>query len=138
MDGVTTAIVSFLFVCIVFPMIVKSKPQYYAAFGVILVVVLLQGLSAIIQRPAFQNFAICATCFLQVLAMVLLILSAGGLTVRELAGDITRAIEVMRRGETKKETIIPLSGQESFVRRAEKPAEGKIKISDEDSPVPLE
>jgi hypothetical protein len=31
-----------------------------------------------------------------------------------------------------------LSGQESFVRKAEKPAEGTIKISDEDSPVPLE
>src|ERR1700722_14440205 len=98
MEGVTTAIVAFLFVCIVFPTIVKNKPQYYAAFAAILLVILFSGLEAVINTGAFHEFATFMICTLQIAAMILLILSAGGLSWRQLAGEVTDAIEVIRRG----------------------------------------
>jgi hypothetical protein len=111
MQGVTTAIVAFLFVCIVFPSIVKNKPQYYGAFAAIVLVILLSGLIGVVGSAGFTAFANFMICLLQVCAMILLILSAGGLTLKQLAGEVTEAIEVIRRGETTKEVIIPLSGQ---------------------------
>src|SRR5271156_3084419 len=79
MEGVTTAIVAFLFVCVVFPTIVKNKPQYYAAFAAILLVILLSGLEAVIATGSFHAFATFMITLLQVSAMILLVLSAGGL-----------------------------------------------------------
>jgi hypothetical protein len=113
MEGVTAAIVAFLFVCIVFPTIVKNKPQYYAAFAAIVAVILLGGLMAVIHSGAFIAFGVFMTAVLQVAAMILLVLSAGGLTFRQFAGEVSEAIEVIRRGETQKEVIIPLSGQQA-------------------------
>jgi hypothetical protein len=55
--------------------------------------------------------------FLQLLALLLLVLCVGGLTVRELAGDMAKAYEVIRRGETEKEVIIPLTEQVPAPRR---------------------
>ncbi len=43
----------------------------------------------------------------------------GGLSARDLAGDIKGAYEVMRRGETEPEIIIPPKGQP--VRKADDP-----------------
>jgi len=111
MEGVTTAIVAFLFVCIVFPTIVKNKPQYYGAFAAIVVVIIFNGLVYVIHSGAFDDFLYFMICLLQVAAMILLTLAAGGLTFRQLAGEVTEAIEVVRRGETQKEVIIPLSNQ---------------------------
>jgi hypothetical protein len=111
MEGVTTAIVAFLFVCIVFPTIVKNKPQYYGAFAAIVAVIILNGLMYVIHSGAFDAFSYFMICLLQVAAMILLTLAAGGLTFRQLAGEVTEAIEVVRRGETQKEVIIPLSNQ---------------------------
>jgi hypothetical protein len=45
MEGVTTAIVAFLFVCMVFPNIVKNKTHYYVAYVIVAVVILLTGLA---------------------------------------------------------------------------------------------
>jgi hypothetical protein len=112
MEGVTTAIVAFLFVCIVFPTIVKNKPQYYGAFAAIVAVIILNGLMYAIHSGAFDAFSYFMICLLQVAAMILLTLAAGGLTFRQLAGEVTEAIEVVRRGETQKEVIIPLTGQQ--------------------------
>jgi hypothetical protein len=112
MEGVTTAIVGFIFVCLVFPSIVKNKPQYYAAFGAVVLVILLSGTEAIIETASFHAFATFVICVLQVTALILLTLSVGGLSFKQFAGEVADAIEVMRRGETKKEIIIPLRGQQ--------------------------
>ena len=40
MEGVTTAIVAFVFVCIIFPHIIKNRPQYYAAVALVLLSIL--------------------------------------------------------------------------------------------------
>jgi hypothetical protein len=44
----------------------------------------------------------------QIVAVVMLVLATGGMSFRELHGDV---IEVIRRGESGKEIIIPLSDQ---------------------------
>jgi hypothetical protein len=138
MEGVTTAIVAFLLVCVVFPTLVKNKPLYYAAFAAVLVIILLSGLEVVVAGAGFMAFATFMICLLQIVALVLLVLAAGGLTLRQLAGEVTEAIEVIRRGETSKEVIIPLHGE---MPRAEKPAPppaSPIRLDDADSSVPLE
>ncbi len=70
------------------------------------------------------------TAFAQIIAIIMLVLSTGGLTFRELKGDM---FEVLRRGETEKEIIIPLSeeakkkiksAQEEAQRRADRDEKG--------------
>jgi hypothetical protein len=133
MEGVTTAIVAFLFACLIFPAIVKSKPQYYAAFGAILMVILLSGMEAVVDNGAFRAFTIFLTCLLQVVAMILLILSVGGLTLGQLGSEVTEAIEVIRRGETTKEVVIPLRGDEPFLRK-KADAPGATPLAADDRP----
>lgn len=110
-DGVTTAIVAFCFVCVVFPHIVKNKTQFYAGFTAVLLIILIHSLAVMLYTsPGFQVFAGAATCLLQVMAVVALFLSAGGITLKQLGGDMTRAYEVIRRGEEEKTVIVPLTG----------------------------
>jgi hypothetical protein len=114
MQGVTTALVSFLFVCVVFPNLVKNRAQYYGAFAAICLIILLDALAIAIhptEVAGLRVFAYAAVAFLQIAAIVLLFLAAGGITWRELADDMKDAYEVIRRGGEEKEVIIPLSGE---------------------------
>src|SRR5688572_12897362 len=109
MEGVTTAIVGFIFVCVVFPHLVKNKPQWYAALAAVVVVIFFHALRfAFIESTGLLRFTGFITGMLQIVAILLLILSAGGLSAGELAGEMKRAYEVIRRGEEEKEIIIPL------------------------------
>jgi hypothetical protein len=110
MSGVTTAVVAFILACLIFPKVVKNKPQYYAAVGLILVVILFDALSRIVSASGFTKFVVLLTAILQVGAIFLLILSAGGLTVKDLAGDLADTFEVIRRGGEEKEIIVPRRG----------------------------
>jgi hypothetical protein len=110
MHGVTTAIVLFILACLIFPKVVKNKPQYYSAVGMILLVILFDALARVIPSVGFKNFAYLLTALLQMGAVFVLILSAGGLTVGDLAGDLADTIEVIRRGG-EKEIIIPRRGE---------------------------
>lgn len=114
MEGVTTAIVLFIFVCILFPRLIDNRAQYYVAFVATLLIILVDAL----RRIWFTNpdsgmitFSIVAIAILQVVAIVLLFLSAGGLSVRGLTKEMASAFEVIRRGETEKEIIIPIGDQ---------------------------
>jgi len=110
-DGVTTAIVAFCFVCVIFPHIVKNKTQFYAGFSAILLVILIHSLAVMLYNsPGFQVFAGAATCLLQIVAIITLFLSAGGITLKQLGGDMARAYEVIRRGEEEKTVIVPITG----------------------------
>jgi hypothetical protein len=149
MEGVTTAIVAFLLLCVVFPTLVKNKPQYYAAFAAIILVILLSGLEAVVGSSAFHALA---TFFIAVLlscALVLLVLSAGGLTWKQLAGEVTEAIDAVRRGETSGPSRPPQSAPPSGAQSAPvgaTPASPKppaapgptVRIDDSDSSIPLE
>lgn len=152
-EGVTTCVLGFLLVCLVFPHLVKNRPQYYAALAFVVAIVLLHTLGLMIKTAGFQVFAGGMTGLLQAGAIVLIVLCVGGLRVRELAGELKDAYEVMRRGQEQKEVIIPIRGNmpgavggsgggvgpRSRVESAESPAVYKIDPeTGEDIPVRAE
>ena len=111
MDGVIAVLLAFLFLCIVFPSLVRNREQYYAALGITVGALLLQSLALAIGNERFIDVAAGLNGLLYVGVILLLILCTGGLTVRDLAGDMSRTIEVIRRGDTEKEILIPKSAQ---------------------------
>jgi hypothetical protein len=140
MHGVTTALVAFLFVCVVFPNLIKNRAQYYAAFAIVCLVILLDALGVVVGASGALR-AVCYffTALLQICAMLVLFLAAGGITWRALAGDMRDAFEVIRRGGEEKEVIIPLSGEmarRAAARReqADDDAAPRIVIDDDTAP----
>ena len=110
LDGVTTACVLFLFACQAMPQIVKNRTQYYAAFGAVLGIILMHTVASMIGSAGFQVFGSVVIGFLQVIAVGMLVLCAGGMNVKTLAGEMKGAYEVIRRGEEEMEIIVPLTG----------------------------
>src|SRR5215218_1111825 len=103
LEGVTTAIVAFIFVCVIYPQLVKNRTQFYAAFSAVLGIILLHSLGLMLRDSAgFQGFAGFLSGLLQIGAILLLFPSCGGVTLREIAGDMARAYEVIRRGDEEK------------------------------------
>jgi hypothetical protein len=125
MQGVTTAIVAFIFVCIAMPSLVKNKKQYYAALVAVLFIIFVDAVAHMF--PANSITAVCYVLsgFAQIVAIAMLVLATGGLTARELSGEM---IEVLRRGETEKEVIIPLSDEaKQKIRANQDEAERRVK-----------
>src|SRR5437764_13731182 len=108
MQGVTTAITAFIFVCIIYPHLVKHKTQYYGALAFLIVIIVVD-----VFRGAETFFPQLLIAMLQVGAILLLILAAGGLSAKQLAGEMLNAYEVIRRGEEEKTVIVPMSGQKA-------------------------
>ena len=123
-QAVTVAIVLFVFVCILFPRIVKNRTQFYAAFGLVIVTLLLGVLAAMFQSEGFSRFAGVVGGFFTVAALVLVVLATGGLSLKDLTGEFRSAIEVIRRGESDKEIIVPITGEMPKPRRREASAGG--------------
>ena len=114
LDGVTTVLTAFIFVCLVLPTLVRHRSQFYAALACVAGIILVHTLIIMFNFVMFGGIVIGV---LQLLALLLLVLCVGGLTVRELAGDMARAYEVIRRGETEKEVIIPIGDTPAPPRR---------------------
>ena len=112
MQGVTTAIVLFVFACVLFPRLIANRAQFHAGFALTLAAILLDGLAHIVHVATFDAFAYLFTAILQVGAIVLLYLAAGGLTARGLSREMLGAFEVIRRGEEEREVIIPRRNDE--------------------------
>jgi hypothetical protein len=77
--------------------------------------------------------AVCyvVAAFAQIIAFVMLFLATGGLTFGALKGDM---IEVLRRGETEREVIIPLSEEaKQKIRAAQDESARRVK-RDESAP----
>src|SRR5215216_3700062 len=119
MQGVTTAIVAFIFFCVIFPERVKNRPQFYAALGLIGAIILLDAISYMIGDSKFRVFTYFATACLQVGAILVLFMAAGGLSWNDLKGEFGNAYEVIRRGGEEKEIIIPLTGQKPKPRNVD-------------------
>src|SRR3954453_7449528 len=98
MDGITTAMVGFIFVCIIFPRLVKHTAQFYAAFGLIVLMMLLASLGLIFGSEKFTRFVLAVGGLMQVASLLLLVLSTGGLSIGELAGEFKGAFEGIRGG----------------------------------------
>jgi hypothetical protein len=91
------------------PSLVKNRNQFYAGLAMILLMIALHTFS--LMFPALVTLTAVGTGFLQLAAILLFVLCVGGLTAKQLAGDMARAYEVMRRGESTKEVIIPIGDQ---------------------------
>jgi hypothetical protein len=112
MEGVTTALVAFLFVCIVYPQLVQNRPQYYAAWALVLLIIGLSTLEQLVSNAGLHAFLVVMTGVFQIGGILLVILSCGGVTIRGLADDIGKTIDVVRRGGEKETIIIPLTGEQ--------------------------
>lgn len=127
MEGITTAIVLFIFTCFLFPRLVKNHTQFYTAFGLIIIMMFLYSVARIFGNDKFMNFIGALNALLQIGALLLIVLSTGGLSARDLTGEFKNAFEVIRRGEEEKEIIVPLTGEQPKPRR--QPVENDIDIN---------
>jgi hypothetical protein len=146
LDGVTTVLTAFLFVCMIMPALVKHRSQFYAALACIAGIILIHTLTLLFNMLVLGPVLI---GLLQLLALLLLVLCVGGLTVRELGGEMARAYEVMRRGETEKEVIIPIADRPPAgprgtgdepprkVYKIKTPPPPPVEDDDEDKGIPL-
>jgi hypothetical protein len=136
MQGVTTAIVAFIFVCLVYPHIVKNKPQYYAALGLVLLNILFDAIAHMTSSPdsALPHVMYVLSALVQILTILVLVLCVGGLSVRDLAGEVANTVEVIRRGENKP-VLVPLRGEQPRSRE-EQPEVGAREEQPEEMPRP--
>src|SRR3954470_23027702 len=108
----TTPLIAFLFVCLIFPKIVRNRPQFYISFGLLVLILLLNIVASMFHKnEGFVYFLQVIAEILRLMTFILLVLCAGGLSLHELTGEVFRSFEVMRRGDTEKTVIIPLTGQ---------------------------
>lgn len=127
MQGVTTAIVAFIFVCLVYPHLVKHRPQFWSAVGLVLLGILFDAIAhmATDEKGALVRVMYVLTALLQIVTILILVLCVGGLSVSELAGEVANTVEVIRRGEDKP-VLVPLRGEQPKARdessRPEPPA----------------
>jgi len=112
MEGVTTAIVLFIFVGVTFPSLIKTKAQFYASLAAMVLVIFLDASAHVVHSDAYIAFAYFMNAMLQICAIVLLVLSAGGMTFGELKSELTEAAEAIRQGEEPREIVITLSPEE--------------------------
>ena len=49
LDGVTTALVAFLFACLIFPHLVKNKTQYYVSLASVVLIILIHTLGLVFR-----------------------------------------------------------------------------------------
>src|SRR5256885_15601595 len=102
LEGVTTAVVLFLFACLAMPQLIKNRTQYYVALWCVLGIILMNTLGMMISNAGFVVFGGVVIGVLQILAVLMLVLCAGGMTIRSIAGEMKGAYEVIRRGEEEK------------------------------------
>ncbi|MDB5323559.1 MAG: hypothetical protein JWN40_5190 [Phycisphaerales bacterium] len=117
MNGIPAIIVAFIFVCILFPRLVKNHAQFYTAFGLVLISMLLWTIATMFGNDPFTRFVSVIDGFLTIAALLMIVLSVNGLSLKDLTGEFKSAIEVIRRGESDKEVIVPLTGEMPKPRR---------------------
>lgn len=111
MHGVTTAIVLFLFAGVIWPHVIKNRVQFYAGLIIVVFIILLDGIGLAFASPEGGRRVIYAiVALLQVVAVVTLVLS-GGMTIKDLGGEVFNTIDVVRRGGEKETIIVPLRGE---------------------------
>lgn len=133
MNGITTALVMFILLALAFPTLIKNKHQFHFAFLAVVAIIVLDALAHIAGGSgAFVAlmYALCAA--LQIIALLMLFFCVGGIGFSEFKSDMGDAFEVLRRGETRPEIIVPVSdelrsmgaAQAEARRRAAPPGEG--------------
>ena len=123
MEGVTTAIVAFLFAGVIWPHLIKNRVQFYASLIIVAFIIVLDGIARGFAGPGGMKAIYAINALLQVSCIVLLVLSAG-MTVRDLGGEVMHTIDVVRRGGEKETIIVPLKGQQPKSRDRDEPVQG--------------
>ncbi len=111
LDGVTTALFAFVLVGLIYPHIIKKQRQFYMIVGVVMIIIVLHALTLMLRATGFTVFTGILTGLLQIAGLGLAVMCTGGMAAKELAGELSKSYEVIRRGEDSKEVIIPLNMQ---------------------------
>src|SRR3954468_6457757 len=111
MSEISVPVVAFIFVCIIYPRLVKHKPQFYMAFAVTLIILVLNIPIELAEKPLVGLAKVLSVlrAILWIGDFLLLVLATGGLSLHELTGELKDAYTVMRRGEDKPTLVIPKS-----------------------------
>jgi len=138
MQGVTTAIVACIFAGLIWPQIIKSKAQFNATIGLVMLIILFDAIG---QMPrgdsALPHVMYVLAALVQMLAILVLVMCVGGLSPRELAGEVTETIDALRHGE-KKPVLVPLKGEQPMPREEPPPPPRQtITLDDDDDSIPL-
>lgn len=138
---ISVPIVAYIFVCIIFPRLVKNKPQFYMGFAILLVILVLD----LVVQLSGARFFVVLRGVLWIVDFIVLVLATGGLSLHELTGEMKGAFEVMRRGEDTKTVIVPLKGEQpksredaAAERAARAAAAASAKKDEGDRSIPLE
>src|SRR5436190_4100851 len=95
LDGVTTACTLFVFACLLVPAFIKNRTQYYVAVAAVLAIIVMHTLSLMFGGVGFATFAGVVIGFLQFIAVLMLVMTAGGMSAKSLAGEMGHAYEVI-------------------------------------------
>jgi hypothetical protein len=109
MQGVTTAIVVFIFAGVIWPHMIKHRVQFYAALLVVCLIIVFDSIARIWPNGAVPLTAV--NGLLQVVGIVMCVLSTG-MSIKDLSGEVFNTIEVVRRGGEKETIIVPLRGEQ--------------------------
>jgi hypothetical protein len=112
-DAITFAIIAFQFTCFVFPKTIKNRSQFFAAFYVTLFILVVSTVRLMLYKSPTPYVVLAViTGVSQIVAIILLFLSAGGMTIGQFAGELKGSYEVIRRGGEEKEVIVPIRGEQ--------------------------
>jgi len=139
MEGVTTAIVAFIFACLIWPHIVKVKAQFYSAIGLLMGIILLDAIGHMggDKDSVLWHVMYVLAAVLQMLTILILVMCVGGLSPRELAGEFSETVQAIRQGGEQKPVLVPLRGEQPMPRE-EKPVERQtINLDDDDDGIQL-
>lgn len=112
MESVTAIIIAFIFLCIAYPRMIKHRPQFFAAVGLAVLIILVDCLGHLIGSSKFFRFTYFLNALFQIGGILLLVMSTGGQSLSELAGEMQQTIKVIRRGGEEEEIIVPLKGEQ--------------------------
>jgi hypothetical protein len=113
LDGISLVIAAFFFYGLARPAIVKNRTQFWGVFGCVVGIILLSMLRLMLYNsPGGQVVTGILIGLVQLAAVVLSALCVGGLTARDMADEISDAVDDLRSGGTPKKTpIVPLTGE---------------------------
>jgi hypothetical protein len=127
MEGVTTAIVLATLVGLMFPQYVKNTTWLYAAFGIVLLIILIGGLTTFVGSTNLRFFMYFLVSLLQMAALILIALAAGNRSLSQIRSEMKDAINEVRT---------PPSSPASASAPAAQPAPEKPK--DPKAPLPFD
>ena len=141
MEGVTTAIVAFIFACLVWPHIVKVKAQFYSAIGLLMLIILFDAIGHMTDpadKSPLPHVMYVLAAIIQMLTILILVMCVGGLSPRQLMGEVSETVQTIRQGGEQKPVLVPLKGEQPMPRE-EKPAPRQtiIDLDDDDDSIQL-